>query len=95
MRSVWLISYDISDPGRLRRVHRLLRGFGDWMQYSVFRCELGERERVKVQALLETEINHEQDQVLFAYLGPADGTGARSLASMGRPLLPRVRTVVL
>lgn len=95
MRSVWLVSYDIADPSRLRRVHRVLRGYGDWMQYSVFRCELGERERVKLQAALEEEIHHDDDQVLFAYLGPAEGCGGEAIECLGKPFVPRGRVIVL
>ena len=29
MRSRYAVAYDISDPKRLRRVHRVMRGFGD------------------------------------------------------------------
>jgi CRISPR-associated protein Cas2 len=36
----WLIAYDISQPRRLRRVHKLLCGYAVPVQYSVFaaRC---------------------------------------------------------
>ena len=95
MRSIWMVSYDIADPTRLRRVHRVLRGYGYWMQFSVFRCELGDRERVKLQAALEVEIHHDDDQVLFAYLGPAEGRGADALEWLGRPFVPRGRLTVL
>ncbi len=29
MRLAYLVAYDISDPKRLRRVHRTMRGYGD------------------------------------------------------------------
>jgi CRISPR-associated protein Cas2 len=32
----YLVSYDISDPKRLRKVARSLEGFGVRLQYSVF-----------------------------------------------------------
>ena len=35
-----LVSYDIRDPKRLRKVAKLLEGYGVRMQYSVFRCRL-------------------------------------------------------
>jgi CRISPR-associated protein Cas2 len=35
-KRVWLVAYDISDPGRLARVHRFLRGRAAAVQYSVF-----------------------------------------------------------
>ena len=38
----YLVSYDICDPKRLRRVARSLEGFGVRLQYSVFECPLDE-----------------------------------------------------
>lgn len=35
-----LISYDVREPKRLRRVAKLLEGYGTRVQYSVFRCRL-------------------------------------------------------
>lgn len=35
-----LISYDVRDAKRLRRVAKLLEGYGTRVQYSVFRCRL-------------------------------------------------------
>lgn len=94
MRTRWLVTYDISDPGRLRRVYRILRGYGDWLQLSVFRCELSARERVVLQRLLEEQINHREDQVLFVNLGPASGRGGEAIASIGRVLVEKKRAVV-
>lgn len=35
-----LITYDVRDPKRLRKVARLLEGYGTRVQYSVFRCRV-------------------------------------------------------
>lgn len=35
-RRPYLLAYDIADPKRLARVHRLVRGHGTPLQYSVF-----------------------------------------------------------
>jgi len=35
-----LISYDVRDAQRLRKVARTLEGYGNRIQYSVFRCRL-------------------------------------------------------
>jgi CRISPR-associated protein Cas2 len=35
-----LISYDVRDPKRLRRVAKTLESYGTRLQYSVFRCRL-------------------------------------------------------
>ncbi|HZT68334.1 MAG TPA: CRISPR-associated endonuclease Cas2, partial [Terriglobia bacterium] len=34
MRTSYLVCYDISDDKRLRKVHKVMRGFGDHLQYS-------------------------------------------------------------
>ena len=39
-RTRYLVSYDISDPKRLRRVHKAIKAFGWPMQYSIFICDL-------------------------------------------------------
>lgn len=35
-----LITYDVRDPKRLRQVAKKLEGYGQRVQYSVFRCRL-------------------------------------------------------
>ena len=38
---VWyLVCYDIRDPQRWRRCFKLLKGYGEGLQYSIFRCRL-------------------------------------------------------
>lgn len=59
-RKRWhLVTYDVRDPKRLRRVYRLLRGYGEHLQYSVFRVRLGpvqfQRMRWELERLLEKE----------------------------------------
>src|SRR5437870_5051974 len=46
MRTCYIVAYDIADPKRLQRVHRTMRGYGDPLQYSVFRCILSPSERI-------------------------------------------------
>ncbi|MDD4792699.1 MAG: CRISPR-associated endonuclease Cas2, partial [Firmicutes bacterium] len=40
MRRRFIVCYDISDPKRLRKMYRTMRGFGDPLQKSVFTCDL-------------------------------------------------------
>jgi CRISPR-associated protein Cas2 len=53
VRKWHLVTYDVRDDARLRRVARLLEGYGDRLQYSVFRCRLGtvELERLRWELL--------------------------------------------
>jgi CRISPR-associated protein Cas2 len=78
------VSYDISDPKRLRRVHRKMRGYGDPLQYSVFRCVLSPSEKILMIEALSEIIHHREDQVMMINLGPADGRVAESLETIGR-----------
>jgi CRISPR-associated protein Cas2 len=52
MRQTYVVSYDISNPKRLRKVYQTMRGYGDHIQLSVFRCELNRRELVELRARL-------------------------------------------
>lgn len=38
--SWWLVCYDVRDPTRLRQCARHMEGYGERMQYSIFRCWL-------------------------------------------------------
>ncbi len=96
MRQTYIVSYDISDPKRLRKVFRTMRGYGDHVQLSVFRCELTETERVELRGRLSEVIHHREDQVLFVDVGPAEGRGATSISSLGRAYSePQVHAVVV
>ena len=83
MRRIYIVSYDISHPKRLRRVFKILKGFGDHLQLSVFRCDLTGPQRIRLGARLAEVIDSGEDQVLFVDLGPADGRG-HSIEALGR-----------
>lgn len=87
MRQTFIVAYDVSDPKRLRKVFKILRGWGDHLQLSVFRCELDRRELVELRAALAEVIHHHEDQVVFVDVGPVDGRGSTSIAAIGRPYL--------
>lgn len=48
-----LVAYDISDDRRRNRLHRLLRGFGEPVQKSVFVCWVDEARRRRLETLLD------------------------------------------
>lgn len=43
-----LVAYDVGDAVRLRRVARHLLGYGERIQYSVFRCRLSNRSEARL-----------------------------------------------
>ena len=85
MPSRFIVSYDITDDRRRAQVYKAMRGFGDHLQYSVFRCDLSPRERVTLVATLHPLLDHDEDQVLIIDLGPVDGRAADCVDSIGRP----------
>lgn len=100
MRHRYIVSYDISDPKRLRRVHHIVRDFGDALQLSVFACELSRKDLAVLEARLLDAIHQRQDQVLIVDLGRVRGdAGERPLPgahTLGRELTPGfVRVLVV
>ncbi|MCY6492310.1 CRISPR-associated endonuclease Cas2 [Leptolyngbya sp. GGD] len=45
----YLICYDIRSPKRWRKAYKLLQGYGEAVQYSIFRSRLNQREREKLR----------------------------------------------
>ncbi len=85
MKRTLLVTYDICDPARLRRVYTIMRGWGTHLQLSVFLCDLSRRQELTMQAQLEVELHHAEDQVLIVDLGPSSGRGQRAIRALGRP----------
>lgn len=95
MRNRYFVTYDITDDPRRTAVHKLLRGFGDHLQYSVFRCDLTDRRRVELVAALHDLIDHATDQILLIDLGPVDGRAAICISSIGRTYSNPERTALI
>ena len=61
--SLYVIAYDISDDKRRTRVHKLLKGFGTWTEYSLFECFLTKKEVLLLRARLDRHLDATQDRV--------------------------------
>jgi len=86
MRATYIIAYDVTDTKRRTRVHKLLKGFGDALQYSLFRCKLTETEKKELQIALWELIHHQQDRLALISLGVVRGT--EPIEYWGAPLEP-------
>lgn len=95
MRNRYLVTYDICDDKRLRRVFQKARSFGVHVQYSVFQCDLSPRELALLKAAMDPLLNHDVDQILVVDLGPVDGRGAQCISSLGIPYRPRERKPIV
>ncbi len=83
MRRSFIVTYDIRDPKRLRRVFKLCKGYGLHLQYSVFECDLTNAEKTTMEAELSEVMNLKEDQVLFIDLGPVAFRGDRTITALG------------
>jgi len=94
-RQTFVVTYDICDPRRLRKVYKLMLGWGEHLQLSVFQCELNDRELVELRSELARIIHHLEDQVLFVDIGPVEGRGATSISALGKPYIDLDRIAVV
>jgi len=94
MEHAYLVCYDISNPRRWRRVYRAMKGFGEWLQLSVFHCRLTKEKRLRMQACLSEMINRNEDHLLIIDLGPAEALELR-VESLGKPFDPIERNPVI
>lgn len=85
MRNTYIVTYDICEPKRLRDVFKVMRGWGDHLQLSVFECRLTRADLVRLRAELAEIVDHREDQVLFIDLGPAGARGDRVITALGKP----------
>ena len=82
--NLYIVAYDIADQRRWRRVFRLMKGYGEWLQLSVFQCRLSQRRRVELKLALDEILDHVQDHVVILDLGPAASIRPR-VESLGKP----------
>lgn len=87
MRRCYLVCYDIRDPKRLRRIHRLMKAYGEPWQISVFYCTLKAIDRVRLETALRETMNLKEDQVLIVDLGGNEDAARESskFLGMGKP----------
>lgn len=63
-REWYMICYDIREPARWRKAYKLLLGYGQRIQYSIFRCRLTKSDMEKLRWQL-TDILADEDSILF------------------------------
>ena len=69
-----LVSYDVSTmdvagPGRLRRVAKICKNYGQRVQYSVFECIVDPAQWTVFKQKLIDQIELETDSLRFYFLG--------------------------
>lgn len=87
-----VIAYDIPDDKRRTKVAKILEGYGERMQYSLFECKITKVQYLRLRAQLEEVIEPEEDEVSFYFLCEAD---VKRIVRLGRRrLLPETAIFV-
>ena len=90
----YVVAYDIGDPKRWRRVFKVMKGYGRWLQLSVFHCRLDGGRRADLALALDELIEPAADHVLILDLGPAAEVEL-AVESLGRTFTPIERRAVV
>ncbi len=83
MERLYIVCYDVRDQRRWRRLYRAMKGFGEWVQLSVFQCRLNAMRKLHLEDTVHGIIKHDEDHVLIMDLGPAESVRPR-VRSMGK-----------
>ena len=87
-RHWYLFSYDIRDPKRWRKVHKIVNGYGERLQYSLFRCHLTAVQMEHARHQLEQKMA-EEDDLLIIRLSPRCKIIERTIRQTWTEPLPR------
>lgn len=68
-RHWYIFSYDIRDPKRWRQVYKIVNGYGQRLQYSLFRCYLTRTQVERARNELE-KVMADEDDMLVIRLSP-------------------------
>lgn len=91
---VFIVAYDICDQKRWRKVFKTMKGYGQWLQLSVFQCRLSERRKAELVSQLDNIVHHDEDQVVIIDVGEAT-TVQPKIESLGKAYQPIEKKAVI
>lgn len=65
----YFVCYDICDEQRWRKCHKLIQGYGERVQYSIFKCLLSDKQVAELRWKL-IKILTPEDRLLMAPIQP-------------------------
>ncbi|MBD2313009.1 CRISPR-associated endonuclease Cas2 [Desertifilum sp. FACHB-1129] len=63
-----VVSYDISEDKRRTKIHKILKSYGQWVQYSIFECSLEPTDYARLRSRLQKLIQADTDSIRFYFL---------------------------
>jgi CRISPR-associated protein Cas2 len=89
----YLITYDIPCDKRRRKISKLLEGYGQRVQYSVFECVLTDRKYQELKERLKRRVKLPEDSVRFYPL--SSHTRSNIEAWGGEEIAQEARSIVI
>ena len=91
---LYIVTYDITEPKRWRKVFKAMKGYGHWLQLSVFQCRLTARRHAEMAARLESLIKPSEDHILIIDIGLVERVSPR-VESLGKVYEAPTRQAVI
>ena len=85
---LYIVTYDIGDQKRWRAVFRLMNGYGEWVQLSVFQCRLSRKRHAEMLATLDEITDTKEDHVVIIDIGPVDSVRPKVISYGKRTFEP-------
>ncbi len=91
---LYIVTYDIADDRRWRAIFKLMHGYGEWLQLSVFQCRLTRSRHIELTQQLGGIMSLSDDHVMIIDVGPAESVQPR-VQSLGKRSFERIERVPL
>jgi CRISPR-associated protein Cas2 len=80
-----LVAYDISNPKRLQKVAKACEDFGIRVEYSVFECDLDDKDFERLWCRLLDVIDEDEDRVLIYRICSSCVSKIEAIGTVSRP----------
>lgn len=92
---IYFVVYDIADNKRGRKVYRMMQGYGEWVQLSVFQCRLSQTRYAQLLADCDQLIHHGDDHMVIIDVGTVEWLEPRIVSLGKRRISPVKQEVVI
>ena len=92
---IYFVVYDIADNKRWRKIYRMMQGYGEWVQLSVFQCRLSSTRHAQLLADCDGLMHHNDDHIVIIDVGTAEWLEPRIVSLGKKSVSPVKREVVI
>lgn len=92
---LYIVTYDIADEKRWRAIFKLMHGYGEWLQLSVFQCRLTRSRHIELQQQLNAAMSQADDHVMIIDVGVAETVEPKVQSIGKRAFEPIMRVPVI